>query len=134
MPPALDPEFEASERLFRRIHPSHLIDGLVAEAFLPFPAFSVNREKYSRPEEVLQGHSSFGIAAFRVVDIPERLQDPNGTTYWFGVEHRPEPDNYSHSEVHSYLEGESREPSKTVRKQFRELLRRRIVILQEPSR
>jgi hypothetical protein len=131
---APDQEFESSERLFRRIHPDHLAGGMVLDAFLPFPAFSVNREKYGLPEEVIRHHPSFGIASFTVGDIPEALEDPGGQVYRFGVEHRPEPENYAHSEVHSYRDGMTQEPSKTVRKRFRELLRRRILVLREPTR
>lgn len=134
MPLAPDQELETAERLFRRIHPDHLVSGVILDACLPFPAFSVNREKYGPPEEVIRHHPSFGIASFAVGDIPEALEDLGGQVYRFGVEHRPEPENYAHSEVRSYRDGKTQEPSKTVRKRFRELLRRRISVLREPAR
>jgi hypothetical protein len=129
---APDPEFEASERLFRRLHPDHLVSGFLIDAFLPFPAFSVNREKYSHPEDVVRDHPHFGIAAFSVGDIPERL-DSEGQIFRFGVEHAPLPDNYAHSEVYSHLDGVPAKPPRIVRKRFRDLLRRRTVVLKEPE-
>jgi hypothetical protein len=128
-----DPEFEASERLFRRIHPDHFVGGVVTDAFLPFPSFSVNREKYSHPEDVLREHPHFGIAAFAVGDIPKTLQADSGQVYEFGVEHLPLPDNYAHSEVHSFLAGAKALPPRIVRKRFRDLLRQRTVVLKEPT-
>jgi len=128
-----DPEFEASERLFRRLHPDHFVGGVITDAFLPFPSFSVNREKYSHPQEVLREHPRYGIAAFAVGDIPERLDADPGQIYRFGVEHVPLPDNYAHSEVHSFRDGAKAEPPRIVRKKFRDLLRRQTVVLKEPS-
>lgn len=130
---APDPAFGDSERLFRRIHPDHLLDGFLADAFLPFPSFSVNREKYSRPEDVICDHPAFGIAAFAVGDIPPELENESSQTFQFGVEHAPLPDNYAHSEVHSYLDGRKAKPSRIVRKRFRDLLRQRTVILKRPA-
>ncbi len=127
-----DPEFEASERLFRRIHPDHFVSGILTDAFLPFPSFSVNREKYSRPDDILREHPQFGIAAFAVGDIPQKLDAEPGQVFEFGVEHVPLPDNYAHSEVHSYLAGTKAKPPRIVRKRFRDLLRRRTVVLKEP--
>jgi hypothetical protein len=131
--PVPDPEFEASERLFRRIHPVFYVEGSLSEGFIPFPAFSVNREKYSSPEDVIAESPHFGIASFRVVDIPERLVVDSSRGYEFGVEHVPETGNYAHSEVRSYSDGVMAEPPKSVRKRFRDLLRRRITILRAPN-
>ena len=83
-----DPEFEVSERLFRRIHPEHFVSG--------------------------------------------RLEGEPGQVFEFGVEHVPLPDNYAHSEVHSYLAGAKAKPPRIVRKRFRDLLRRRTVVLKKP--
>ncbi len=83
-----DPAFADTERLFRRIHPDHLLDGVLADAFLPFPSFSVNREKYSRPEDVIRDQPAFGIAAFAVGDISPELESETGQTFRFGVRTR----------------------------------------------
>lgn len=132
-PLAPDPEFEDSERLFRRIHPEHFMEGVLADAFLPFPSFSVNREKYSQPEDVIRDHPTFGIAAFAVGDIPPELEGEPGQAFRFGVEHAPLPDNYAHSEVHSYQNGAKAKPSRIVRKRFRDLLRQRATIMRRPA-
>jgi len=76
------------------------------------------------------------VAAFKVGDIPVELLDVNGNRYRFGVEHKPEPENYSHSEVYSDREGiriedGQQRPPKHIRKKFRELLRRKIKILEQ---
>lgn len=123
-----DPEFEPSERLFRRIPPVHFEGGFLSDAFVPFPAFSTNREKYSRPEDIIAAHPRYGIAAFAVGDIPPVLDD-----FAFRAEHRPEPDNYSHTEVLSLREGDLAEPPRILRKRFRDLLRQRIRVLKAPS-
>ncbi len=76
-----------------------------------------------------------GVAAFLVEDIPASILSDDGRRYGFGVEHQPVPDNYAHSEVHTYHSGErmddvGKEPPRQVRKKFRDLLRQRIVILE----
>lgn len=122
-----DPELEPSERLFRRIPPEHFEGGFLSDAFVPFPVFSTNREKYSRPEDVVAAHPRYGIAAFAVGDIPPILDD-----FTFRAEHRPEPGNYAHTEVLS-LQGEAlAEPPRIVRKRFRDLLRQRMSVLKAP--
>jgi len=109
-----------------------VVDGTVSDASLPSPSFSVNREKYSRAADVLKGHPGFRVAAFRVGDIPPSVSSDSGESYQFGVEHEPTSDNYAHSEVHSYREGIKlrHKPPRQVRKKFRDLLRRRIEILE----
>lgn len=128
-----DPYFAPSERLFRRVPLGEAMDGFVSDASLPSPAFSVNREKYSNPVDVLEGFEGFRVAAFRVGDIPNSLQSDGGESYQFGVEHEPLPDNYAHSEVNSYSHGGKlmgqQKPPKHVRKIFRHLLRQKIEIL-----
>lgn len=116
-----DPRFLPSERLFRRIHPDHLEGGQVLSAAIPFPDFSVNREKYSIPEDVLLDHTGFGILAFQVRDVPPRLDGADDREFTFKVEHVPEEENYAHSEVRTYCDGErtSAKPPKALRAEFR---------------
>jgi hypothetical protein len=133
-----DPHFEPSERLFRRIPWTEVESGFVSDASLPSPVFSVNREKYSKgPADVLKDHPGMGIAAFRVGDIPSSIKGDGGELFEFGVEHRPEPGNYAHSEVHSFAGGvrleDPSKPPRHVRKKFRDLLRQRIQILELAS-
>lgn len=115
---APDPDFLPLERLFRRI-PS---DDAPLETVITFRdgSFSVNREKYSLPEDVILGYPGFRVFAFRVQDIPPSL-DEGDRAFTFRVEHVPEEDNYAHSEVRTYCGGErfSKKPPKTVRAKFR---------------
>lgn len=94
----------------------------------PFPDLSVNRSKYcAKPEWVLLPNwVNDGVIAFRVMDIPSRLEQ-SGTTYVFEFRtvHDPEDDNYSHTEVRTYRNGmhdKKIEPPKTIRKKFRQML------------
>src|SRR3954454_1871037 len=133
--PEPDPLFEPLERLYRRIPLRDVEAGSISDASIPAPAFSVDRGKYRLdPREMLVEHPRAGIAAFCVKHIPAEITSDDGRRYEFGVEHRPEPENYSHSEVHTYYDGNrlddlQKEPPRQVRKKFRDLLRQGIVIL-----
>ena len=135
-PSSPDSHFDPTERLYRRIPRRDVEDGAVSDASIPSPAFSVDREKYRlNPADMLVSFPGQGIAAFRVEDIPAEIVSDDGRHYGFGVEHRPVPDNYAHSEVHTYHSGErlddlGGEPPRQVRKKFRDLLRQKIVILE----
>lgn len=126
-----DPNFLPSERLFRRSRPSALDDDPLFEAVITFPDPSVNREKYSLPEDVILGYPGFRVFTFRVQDIPRSL-DEGGRAFTFGVEHVPEDDNYAHSEVRTYCDGEriSKKPPKTVRTKFRLQLAKAMQVLE----
>jgi hypothetical protein len=134
-----DPDFLPSELLFRRIHPRQFLEGRVDETSLESPDFSVNREKYSVPGDVVAQHAGFGICAFRVRDIPPRIQSGDGRVFTFPVEHVPEEDNYSHSEVRTYCDGERvlkpKKAPNTVRTEFRILLFKdnKVVLLRSPT-
>ena len=115
----VDPEFSPTEDLYRRVvRPDHIgSDGFVTTAGVPFPDLSVNRGKYSEPEDVLLGHgNAVAIAAAKVGDIPREIEQ-----HGFLPVHDPEPDNYSHTEIRTYRDGVHlrQKPSTTVRKEFR---------------
>jgi len=129
------PEFEAGESLYRRYHPSHRVGNrLLWAALRPFP-LSVNRGRFSQPEDVLLPDKfGWGIASFKVKDVPEWLaaasKDPD--RYDFRLRHAPEEDNYAHSKVCSFKNGcfgRNENPPKAVRKQFRLILSERIVLV-----
>ena len=127
-----DPIFEPSERLYRRIPWADVENRFVSDVSLPSPAFSVNREKYMPdPMDAIKDHPGMGVAAFCVRDIPPPIQGESGDLFEFGVEHRPEPGNYSHSEIHTYRDGLRLEdkPPRQVRKKFRDALRKKIVVI-----
>jgi hypothetical protein len=134
--PSPDPHFDPTERLYRRIPWRDVQAGAVSDASIPSPAFSVDRERYRiSPADMLVGYPGQGVVAFRVEDIPAAITSDDGRLYDFGVEHRPDTDNYAHSEVHTYHRGErlddvGREPPRQVRKKFRDLLRQKIELLE----
>lgn len=109
-----------------------IVDGSVSDASLPSPTFCVNREKYCSAAEALSTWKGFAVAALPVEGIPPVVVSDDGKEYRFGVEHVPEPFNYSHSEVNTYAGGEkmSAQPPRHVRKKFRSILRQTIKILE----
>lgn len=147
MSEAADPEFEPEEYLYLRLKPACWTgEAPIVQALLNhvrFPAFSVNRGKYSKPEDVLQPEqSNWGIGSFRVGEIPGPLyqerkdlgDESDADKYTFGAVHLPEHDNYAHSEVQSSCNGvRNVQPSKTVKLEFRSRLRERIHVLKAPS-
>lgn len=123
----VDPEFASDERLYRRVVRSDHVgaDGYITPAGIPFPDLSVNRGKYSKAEDVLIGHpTAVAIAAARVGDIPARIDD-----HEFAPVHDPLPENYSHTEIRAFVDGEHvrRKPPKTVRNRFRLAFRLRVI-------
>src|SRR4029077_13323918 len=132
----VDPVFSPDERLFRAVPRKDLTaDGRLLPPAIEFPDFSVNRERYSLPEDVLLVRPSWGIVAFAVRDVPAELADLEGKRYEFRVEHVPEEENYSHSEVRTYREGQrsGKEPPKKLRTLFRLMLFPKVVVLKEPE-
>lgn len=114
-----DQEFSLGERLFRRVTPRHPLDseGFVLPPGVPLPDLSVNREKYSEPEDVLIGYpDAIGVAAAVVGDIPAEIEG-----YEFRAVHDPEEDNYSHTEIRTFRNEKRvrRKPPSLVRKAFR---------------
>lgn len=133
----IDPVFLDEEQLYLRIRPDasypNRDDLLLSD--VRFPAFSVNRGKYSRPEDALAPNwPTWGVAAFFVRDIPSSLEGPTAehgvsVTIRFHPVHCPELGNYAHSEVRSFSDGDENVlPSKVVRARFREHLRQRLRI------
>ena len=132
-----DPDFEPHERLFYRCLKIHVESGRVLPAAFRSPDFSVNREKYSEPEDVLvPSYESWGVAGFEVSVIPSEMSSPGGVRYQFRVDHVPEEDNYSHSEVRAYKVGVYNRKLKVhdiVKKQFRQILSDSARVIKEPD-
>ena len=133
-----DPVFDPTEYLYRRIDPKWLLeDGELSPAYVEFPAFSVNRAKYSVPRDILAGYPGHHVGQFQVRDIPSPMTSSESgrgptTTYSWAVEHLPECDNYAHSEVRTYRNEEytkSRVKSKTIKNNFRLELQARLRII-----
>ena len=137
-----DATFLPDEELYLRLNPDNFPPNYATGGVIPlhevrFPAFSVNRSKYSQPEHVLQPYwPTWGIAAFFVADVPGPLNHPEeAIEYSFHVEHVPEPDNDAHSEVRMTTNPSEagQEPPKTVKAEFRERLRRHLRLLRAPG-
>jgi hypothetical protein len=79
---------------------------------IKFPSWSVNREKYRRPADVLfPSWPDWGVAAFTVADVPAELRSEGGALFQFSVEHVPLEGNYAHSELRASKDGN---PAKDV--------------------
>ena len=134
-------EFDPQEHLFQRF--DKLIDegGHLYPAQVRFPDFSVNRELFSKPEDVLLPiYLDWGIVSFKVEDIPDKKitgeRTSKETIYSFIIVHVPEQDNYSHSEVRAEKNGiynkKLRIESKEVKRYFRYKLSEKLKTLRLP--
>jgi hypothetical protein len=127
------PVFNGQEALYLRYRKDDFDTDFLALSAVRFPKQSVNRGNLSEPEDVLfseEGRfNGLGCVFFLVSDIPEKIEQPNGPTYWFFMRHVPEPDNYSHSEIWCSYHARNdnyHPPSKTVKLGFRVRLCQRI--------
>ncbi|MEW6236937.1 MAG: hypothetical protein AB1656_16255 [Candidatus Omnitrophota bacterium] len=131
-----DQNFEPFERLFWRI--DEIKEERIDFTSIRFPVFSVNREKYSKPEDVLRpSWLNWGIAAFYVKDIRMISMTPENSLYEYSynVFHNPLIDNYAHSEVRTLKNGVYNSKLKTpnsVKLRFRMQLRDEAIILKKP--
>jgi hypothetical protein len=126
-------DFDGAESLYLRYFKDHFIDGRISPAAIRFPKQSLNRGLLSEPEDCLFSengiYNGLGVVDFQVADVPVRVSQAQGPTYVFFLKHVPLSDNYAHSEIWSDQEqgdGEYREPSKTVKLEFRVRLCQRI--------
>ncbi len=133
----VDPVFDPGESLYRRLRVTDVDpDGRIEPTSLRSPDFSVNRAKYSEPDDVVLFQPNCGIASFTVADVPELLLSKEKVEYRFSVEHDPLADNYSHSEVRSYVGSRRlapRKPPKAIRTLFRLTLVSKMKIVRNPK-
>jgi hypothetical protein len=140
-----DQDFELTEELYYRCAGSWVeADPVQAgvwrlkSSFIRFPEFSVNRQKYSQPEDVLlPTYGDWGVAAFTVGDVPSSVTSPGQTVVDFRVVHVPEEDNFSHSEVQSFKSNQ-RVPTSSkipdaVKSVFRQRLCERAKVIRQPK-
>lgn len=128
------PDFAGAELLYLRYMSQHFIQGqLLPEGIRSQLKQSVNRGSFSEPEDALFSeigtYDGLGVVEFRVADIPERVDQPQGPAYVFFMRHEPEEENYPHSEIwsdHQTGTGRFRPPSRTISLKFRILLCRSI--------
>jgi len=129
-----DHDFSEMEQLYRRFCHEELVDNQFISATIKPPGSSVNRQRYSEPNDVLfPDNLCCGIAYFTVQDITSiRVMSGNSKDFFdFGVSHEPLPENYAHSEITVSKNGElfSKKFSKMALKEFQNILRNKISIL-----
>src|SRR6266446_10620740 len=91
----IDPVFEPNEQLFHRCRLQEVDGDRLLPTAISFRNWSVNRGKYSEPLDVPIPHwKDWGIAYFRVDQVPGPLTTEGGTVWEFKPEHIPEEENY----------------------------------------
>lgn len=140
MPPVKppDPYFDPKEELYRRISKEHIDEeNKIIPATIAFRNFSVNRGKYSKPEDVLHPDwKEWGIGCFTVEEIPEPIIAESGNKFELKVIHVPKNGNYAHSEIQTYKNKKYQkkpDPPEDVKKEIRALLSDIIKIIKKPS-
>ena len=135
-----DPDFDQQEKLYHRFEKlQKASDGKFYPASIRFPDFSVNRERYSKPEDVLYpNYKGLGIVSFKVEDLPEPILTGEGskneTTYTFVPVHDPLEENYAHSEIRTFKNGhysKNMDVSKKVKFKFRTHLANKLNVEKE---
>jgi hypothetical protein len=114
----------------------YFIDGAFTNIGLPFGSPpSVNRDKYSKPEDVLFSESGqfdgWGVLAFVVAEFPGPVSASN-CQYLLVPRHVPLEENYAHSEIWcNKVPGttEHVDAPKTVKKLYRAQLSQRVRVL-----
>jgi hypothetical protein len=132
------------ERLFRRISPKEAWtrwegDPTIWNDQIDFPKSSINRERFSEPEDLLKPrwpvYSRHGIAVCRVCDVPPSLPEDPSLTY--ALVYCPEYGNDAHSEIRAYRNGvelkDKKEATATVRSRFRAVLGERLKVYRLPG-
>jgi hypothetical protein len=105
---------------------------------ISYTNLSTNRGKYSEPEDVIIDAPGWGILFWRVDQIPRDVKsdDPKATAYDFRPGHKPEDDNYSHTEIWAYRDDirvPEPDPSKAVKKRYRQLMSERATLIKPPD-
>lgn len=115
---------------------------------IDFPAMSVNRGKYSQPEDVRlairkvdPNWDSWGIAEFVVGDVPfepdDNTKSDNLTYEWtWRMAHGPESENYAHTEIRTFRNGTFRRDvsvPKSIKKWFRLALSPKTKVIADPK-
>jgi len=124
-----DQGFDNAESLYRRYIKEHWVENTFVGAGFRFPRPSVNREKYSEPEDVIYSDEGifdgWGVLEFSVENIPRRLVDGAGNPFVFFPWHAPDENNYAHTEIWCESEserGRQADPNPTTKKKFRTML------------
>jgi hypothetical protein len=141
---AVDNGFRFFHCLYHRYKLEDIGDGRLISLRIPYKNASVNWSKYSKPWDVIFDYPGEGIGQFLVCGLPKELpiELPLGQQrnppkpHSFYPSHVPEAENYAHCEIWTFKEG-AHVPSvklpETVKKEFRQIMSDRCVLLLVPS-
>jgi len=139
-----DPDFTEGELLFRRYLADHFQNQQLLPSAFQFPRQSFNREKYSRPEDVLhpdccggkQLKNGWGVLECSSTNLPTPVVGQDGQTFQFEPVHKPLDCCYAHTEVWCRASegGLVDAPSPKVKETFRVKLAQRMTVRIEASK
>jgi hypothetical protein len=128
-----DRQFGLTERLFRRYPEGLLVAGKPVPLVMQLDSgVSVNRERFSEPQDVLEPDCCDGrprpghvVLAFRVSNLPNAIstEDHPERVFQFRLKHTPRETCYPHSEVWSNQSGDVDDDYQRPPKQVRDKLR-----------
>jgi len=114
----------------------------IKPAALRVASQSFNRQRYSKIRDVLLPSPDIpksrswilaGVAVCAVKSVPAQVLDGTGAVCRFQVEHDPLDDNYSHTELRAYVNGERRlELSRKVKKECQTILALKLAVKIKP--
>ncbi len=141
----IDPRFGPDELLYMRWGRRHVKDARLDASLIRFPDQSVNRQKHSKPLDVLLPEPCnenskewiyWGVFQFPIHAVLPCIEDGGEVICTFRVEHDPIEHNYAHSEIRVYREGQRIRDKKVItkehRKQYRLAIMEKVVIVIEP--
>jgi hypothetical protein len=125
--------FQDDEELFRAFEPGAWQGNRISIDAIGLPDLSVNWGKHGPPEWLLllDVFSGCGVGAFKVADVPKRLEHSGVYQYTFDLKHDPTENNYPHSVIQALDENgqhiqEERGLNPQVHLRWRNRLRQRI--------
>ena len=131
---AEDHVFDANERMYRRYVESDLVQGKYDPTkFGPFP-ICFNRGKHSEPDDVTFSedgkYDGYGVLECAAGKLAITIPVDEQLAFHFLPVHKPESDNYSHSEIWANRNEESSlsTPSSKARKLYRTIAARDLFV------
>lgn len=147
-----DYNFRFFHRLYYRCKKEDLLDdGTLNPARIKYQNTSVNWSKYGKPWDVIFDHRGEGVAQFLVCGLPKEIpkniansqtavsgKPPKNLTklHSFYPEHDPEDLNFPHCEIWTFRGNDrlvSADLSNVVKKEFRQIMSDRAVLIWQPT-
>lgn len=144
-----DAAFLPADKLFHRCTKVDVEGDRLLPAKIRCDNVSVNWSKYSKPWDVIFDHPGCGIARFVVrylpVELPKELPPPprdpkkrqaTVNIFSFRPVHDPEEENFAHCEIATFKDAQRVEKpnlSATVKKEFRQIMSDRSLVLYQPE-